>query len=65
MISAPLDSDGCVDYPEIVSNLWTTRLLFYRPDPLGYCVIISDMIRFQAYSKLSVEERQRLKGYMK
>lgn len=49
---------------KIVSDNWNTRLFFYRPDPLGYCVIISDMIWTEKYMKMPLLERQRLKGYM-
>lgn len=50
---------------QIVSDNWKTELYFYRPDPLGYCVIISDMIRVEKYMKMPLLERQRMKGYMK
>ena len=50
---------------KMVSDIWTTRLLFYRPDPLGFYVIINDMNRYQRYLEMSVEERQIEKGYMK
>ncbi len=54
-----------MNLPKIVNDMWMTRLLFYRPDPIGYCIIQMDMHRVVEYSKLSVEERQRLKGYTK
>ena len=54
-----------MNLPQIVSDYWTTRTMFYRPDPLGYCVIISDMIRVEKYMKMPLLERQRMKGYMK
>jgi len=50
---------------QIVSEEWYTKSYFYRPDCLGYCVIISDMIRFDKYLKMTLEEKQRFKGRIK
>ena len=47
---------------KIVSENWNTRRFFYRPDSLGYCVIISDMIRTDKYLKMTLEEKQKYKG---
>lgn len=49
---------------KILDDMWTTGLLFYRPDPLGFYVIINDMNRYQKYLQLTVEERQIMKGYI-
>lgn len=54
-----------MNLPKIVSDMWLTRLLFYRPDPLGFCVIQMDMYNVVRISKMSVIERQIEKGYMK
>lgn len=54
-----------MNLPKIISEYWTTRRFFYRPDPLGYCVIQIDMYRVQKYLKMTLEERQMSKGYMK
>lgn len=64
-MNIPLDNDGKVDYPKIVSDLWTTGLMCYRPDPLGFCVIQIDMYNVMRLCKMSVIERQIEKGYMK
>lgn len=53
-----------VDYPKLLDVMWTTRLLFWRPDPLGFCMIMQDFVKMQEYLELSVEERQRRKGYI-
>jgi hypothetical protein len=54
-----------MNLPKLLDDMWKDRMLFYRPDPLGYCIIISKMISVQKYNEMSVEERQRIKGYMK
>ena len=54
-----------MDLPKIISDYWTTRQFFYRPDPLGFCVIQIDMFETIRKMKMSVVERQIEKGYMK
>jgi len=49
---------------DIVNELWNARL-FYRPDPLGYYIIMMDIYNVIRISKMSVIERQIEKGYMK
>lgn len=53
-----------MNLPKLLDSLWKERLLFYRPDPLGYCVIMNKMIQTQNYNQMSVEQRQITKGYM-
>jgi len=50
---------------KIVSDYWTTRLMCYRPDPLGYCVIQMDMYRVDKYMRMTLEEKQIYKGRIK
>ncbi len=45
------------------NEVWDARL-FYRPDPLGYYVIMRDIFNVIRISKMSVIERQKEKGYM-
>jgi len=54
-----------MNLPKLISDKWNTRLYFYRPDPLGFCVIQKDMYNVVRISKMTVEERQIEKGYMK
>ncbi len=54
-----------INLQKIVSDYWTTRIMFYRPDPLGYLIIQNDMFNVMRISKMSVIERQIEKGYMK
>jgi len=49
---------------DMFNQVWDLRLL-YRPDPLGYCIIIMDIYNVIRISKMSVIERQKEKGYMK
>jgi hypothetical protein len=62
-MNIPLDKDGKVDYPKIMSDIW--GILFHRPDPLGFCIIQMDMYNVMRIGKMSVIERQIEKGYMK
>jgi hypothetical protein len=50
---------------KIISDYWITRQFFYRPDPLGFCVIQIDMFETMRKMKMSVVQRQMAKGYMK
>ena len=54
-----------MNLPKIVSDYWITRRFFYRPDPLGFCVIQIDMFETMRKMKMSVVQRQIEKGYMK
>lgn len=54
-----------MNLPKIVSDNWMTRQFFYRPDPLGFCVIQIDMFKTVRLMKMSLIERQIEKGYMK
>ena len=51
-----------MNLPKIVSDYWYTELIFYRPDPLGYCIIQLDMHRVMKYMRMSLDEKQRYKG---
>jgi len=51
-----------MNLPQIVSDYWHTRLIFHRPDPLGYYVIQQDMYRVMKYMRMSLDEKQRYKG---
>lgn len=62
-MNIPVTKDGRVDLPKIVSDMW--GILFSRPDPLGYCIIMMDMYNVMRISRMSVIERQIEKGYMK
>lgn len=54
-----------MNLPKIISDYWLTRQFFYRPDPLGFCVIQTDMFETMRKMKMSVVQRQMAKGYMK
>lgn len=54
-----------MNLPKIVSDYWLTEQFFFRPDPLGFCVIQIDMFETMRKCKMSVIERQIEKGYMK
>jgi len=51
-----------MNLPKIISDYWTTKTMFYRPDPLGYCIIQMDMDRVMKYMRMSLEEKQIYKG---
>jgi hypothetical protein len=63
-MNIPLDKYGKVNYPKIISDMWHTKRLFYRPDPLGFCVIQMDMYNLVRIIKMPLIERQKMKGYM-
>ena len=48
---------------DMFNQVWDLRLL-YRPDPLGYRIIMMDIYNVIRISKMSVIERQIEKGYM-
>ena len=59
----PVTEDGYVNFSKLLYEMWGHG--FHRPDPLGFCVIQKDMYNLLRIAKMTVEERQIEKGYMK